>query len=280
MHAQAVRDDAGNVVVEAAAGDVDKSAHRGAPAGLPGRPHGGKVTAVDGQQRVADGGPSQLGRRIGHAQPGLVEQDGPRQRVAVGVQAGAGQSPHAVLGPHRAAVDHVFGQDAADDGPGQVELAGGVHAGHLGGLAAQQGAAVLAARLGEAGQHLGQDGLVQARGREVVEEEQRLGALHEDVVDAMVDEILAHGVVAAALGGHRDLGPDAVDAGHEQRLARRGLEQAAEGADLVADPGVPGRAHVVAAAGQGPGGGVDIDPAVGVLHGLPFAGHRDTRPSA
>ena len=36
----------------------------------------------------------------------------------------------------------------------------------------------------------------QPAGRQIVEEEQRLGALHEDVVDAVIDEIGADRVVA------------------------------------------------------------------------------------
>ena len=47
----------------------------------------------------------------------------------------------------------------------------------------------------------------QLAGGEIVEEEQRLGALHEDVVDAVVDEILADRVVHAAVEGELSLVP-------------------------------------------------------------------------
>ena len=56
--------------------------------------------------------------------------------------------------------------------------------------------------------------------REIVEEEERLGALHEDVVDAVVDEVLPDGVVA--IGEERDLQlrADAVGARDEDRIAK------------------------------------------------------------
>ena len=87
--------------------------------------------------------------------------------------------------------------DDADDEAGDVVLAVGVEARHLRGLAADQRAAVLAAAARDAGDDLLGDVRRQPAGREVVEEEQRLGALHEDVVDAVVDEVGADRVVAA-----------------------------------------------------------------------------------
>jgi hypothetical protein len=69
--------------------------------------------------------------------------------------------------------------------------------------------------------------------QEVVEEEQRLGALHEDVVDAHRHQILAHGVVAVELERQLELGAHAVGARNQHRLLvlLRQLEQRAETAD-------------------------------------------------
>ena len=72
-------------------------------------------------------------------------------------------------------------------------------------------------------------------GREVVEKEQRPRALHEDVVDAVIDEVDADG--AMHVGHERDLqlGADAVGARDENRILRARRvepEQAAERADL------------------------------------------------
>ena len=72
-------------------------------------------------------------------------------------------------------------------------------------------------------------------GREVVEEEERPRALHQDVVDAVVDEVLADRVVAVRQERDLQLGADAVGARDQHRVARSPrleAEQAAERSDL------------------------------------------------
>ena len=72
-------------------------------------------------------------------------------------------------------------------------------------------------------------------GGEIVEEEQRLGALDDDVVDAHRDEIDADRVVDAGLDGDLHLGADAVIGRDQDRILKAGrleIEQAAEAADL------------------------------------------------
>ena len=66
--------------------------------------------------------------------------------------------------------------DDADGEAGQVVLAVGVHAGQLGGLAADERAAGLLAAVGDALDHRLADGDVELARGEVVEEEERLGA--------------------------------------------------------------------------------------------------------
>ena len=53
---------------------------------------------------------------------------------------------------------------------------------------------------------------------EIVEEEQRLGALHDEIVDRHGDEIDADRVVAAGLDRDLELGADAVGRGHQHRI--------------------------------------------------------------
>ena len=101
-------------------------------------------------------------------------------------------SPTAIV----AAVDQPLAIDDADDEAGEVVFAVGVEARHLGRLAAEQRAAVVAARRRHPADDRLRDLRRQPAGREVVEKEQRLGALHQDVVDAVVDEVDADGVVA------------------------------------------------------------------------------------
>ena len=147
------------------------------------------------------------------------------ERVAVGVQAGGGEADEDVAGMDFGAGDQLGALDDADDEAGEVVFAVGVEAGHLRGLAADEGAAVGAAGVGEAGDDFLGDFAVEASGGEVVEEEERRGALHGDVVDAVVDQVGADGVVDAELEGDLELGADAVGGGDEDGLfdiCRRG----------------------------------------------------------
>ena len=76
---------------------------------------------------------------------------------------------------------------------------------------------------------------IELAGGEVVEEEQRLGALHHQVVDRHRDEIDADRVVHAGLDRDLDLGADAVVGGDQHRVLETcalEVEQSAEAADL------------------------------------------------
>ena len=66
---------------------------------------------------------------------------------------------------------------------------------------------------GDALDDVGGDVDVELAAGEVVEEEQRLGALHQDVVDAHRDEVDADGVVAVERERELELGAHAVGAG-------------------------------------------------------------------
>ena len=135
-----------------------------------------------------------------------------------------------------AAVDDRVLLDDADAEAGQVVVAGGIHAGHLRGLAADQRRAGLHAALDDAFDDRLGDVDAELAGGVVVEEEQRLGALHDDVVHAHRDQVDADRVVAAGLDRQPQLGADAVGAGDQHRLAvavERNLEQRAEAAEAA-----------------------------------------------
>ena len=96
----------------------------------------------------------------------------------------------------------------------------GLHrAGVLGHLAADERAAGLPAALGHALDELLDVVGVELADRDVVEEEQRLGALADDVVDAHGHEVDADGVEATGGLGDERLGADAVGGRHEHRVA-------------------------------------------------------------
>ena len=159
-------------------------------AGVEQRPDHAAGRSVRHEQRLADRR-AELGHRDRRPRgPRRSNAIAPRQRVAVGVQAGRRQADEHVArrdaSCRRSSASRV---DDADDEAGDVVFAVGVEARHLRGLAAEQRAAVLAARRRQTLDDLHGDVGLEPAGGEVVEEEQRLGALDEDVVDAVIDEV-------------------------------------------------------------------------------------------
>ena len=139
-----------------------------------------------------------------------------------------------VAGARAPPVDDAVAFDDADAESREVIVAVGVHAGHLGGFAADQGAARLHAALGDAGDDPLGDVHRKAPGRVVVEEEEGLRALDHDVVRAHGDEVLADAVVQAGVDREPELGADAVGAGDQDRpppAALRDFDHGAESAD-------------------------------------------------
>ena len=87
----------------------------------------------------------------------------------------------------------------------------------------------------EAGENLIEHARLQFFRADVVEKEQWPRAEHRDVVDAMVNQIRADGVMPVHREGDLQFGADAIDARDQDRLAHSGKvrrEQAAEAADF------------------------------------------------
>ena len=196
--------------------------------------HDRQIGAVCREQRVADGGAKFIEVRVGR-QSGHVEKHPARERVAVGVQTGRWQSNQHVAGDDATAIDDRRSVDSTDDEAADVIFAVRVKTRHLGGLSADQRAAVLAAGASHARHHLLCDIWRQPTGGEVVQEEQWHRALDEDVVDAVVDQVGADGVVLPRHERDLQLRADAIGAGHEHRLAmllRIEREEAAKRANV------------------------------------------------
>src|SRR6185437_1267032 len=116
-----------------------------------------------------------------------------------------------------------------------------------------------------------------------VEKEQRLSALHDDVVDVHGDEVDADAVVNAGFDGELELGADAVGGGDQHRVleaARLEIEQTAEATDATK------QTFAVGLRRQGPDrldqrvACVDIDARIAIgqsRFGLGGGGHRTTR---
>ena len=119
----------------------------------------------------------------------LLLEHAPHEREAVRVHARRGQPEHdvALLDPR--AVDQAVTVDEPDARAREVELVLAVDAGELGRLAAQEQASRLPADLGGAFDELGHLLGVDRAGGDVVEQEERVGAGREHVVDAVGREV-------------------------------------------------------------------------------------------
>ena len=146
------------------------------------------------------------------------------------------------------AVDEVGPIDEADDRPAEVDLLVAVDPGQLSRLAAEDRASRRAAHLGRPLDEL-DDLLRLDRARsDVVEEEERLGARGEDVVDAVRGEVGAAPAKPTRAPAEDELRADGVGRGGEQAplVDRVETGERAERADHGVRPGrVDGRAKAV-----------------------------------
>ena len=135
------------------------------------------------------------------------------------MQAERGQRQKHVAGAHGAGLENAAALDRADDESGEIVFAGGIGVRQFRGFAADQRAAGLMAGARHAFDELFDDVGIDAAHGEIVEEEERLGAEGEDVVDAVIDQIGADGGVDAGGGGDLQLGADAIGAGDQHGFA-------------------------------------------------------------
>ncbi len=115
----------------------------------------------------------------------------------------------------------------------------------------------------------------QAAHAEIVEEKERAGAQGQDIVDAVVDQVAADGIVAVQRDGHLELGADAVGRAN-QRLALAGrAKEGTERADTAQHARRIGRLHGAAHQIDGALAGRDIDAGRGVGATVPasITGH-------
>ncbi len=168
--------------------------------------------------------------------PGQAREldDAADQRVAVRMRAARGQADQQVAAVLFVQLrQHVAAVHGADAEAGEVEVLARVHARHLGGLAAHQRRASLPAALGDAGHHARGGRHVELAGGEIVQEQQRLGALRQEVVDAHGDQVDPDSVDQPGLDGDHQLGADAVRGRDQQRIVVAGglqVEQRPEAA--------------------------------------------------
>jgi hypothetical protein len=140
-----------------------------------------------------------------------------------------------VAWPDAPAIDERLSGYGADDKTCDIVFTVSIEAGHLRCFAADQRAAILLARGSETLDDLHGDVGIEPAGRKIIQKKQRLSTLHQDVVDAMIDEIDTDRIVDARHEGNAKLGTDAVGAGNENRIAQVQIgegEQPAERSDI------------------------------------------------
>src|SRR6266852_5717771 len=112
-----------------------------------------------------------------------------RKRIAVGVQAGGWQRDQGVSGLDSLAGQKFFAFDNTDDEAREIVFTGRIEVRHLRGFAADEGTAGFAAGAAHTFDELLDDLRIELAHREVIEEKERLGTLHENVVDTVIDEV-------------------------------------------------------------------------------------------
>ena len=142
------------------------------------------------------------------------------------------------------AVDQPLPLDDADAGAREVELAFPVDAGKLRRLAADERDPGLAADLGRALDELRDLLELDPVRRDVVEEEERLGAAGQHVVDAVGRKVGATVAKSAARPGQHELRPDRVRGRGQQPGFVEGM-QSGERAEPARTRGLDGRAQAL-----------------------------------
>ena len=208
------RQNARDVIVQAATGDVgDAVQWQPVVQGLPDR---GVIAEMWPQQHVAERSvkPRQLGI---NGMPASVEQNFPCQAVTVGMQPVRGEAYEYMSGRYLGAGDHsAFLNDTGNDSDQIVIVA--VHARHFGSFTTEHSDIANAAGGRNAAEHFFIQRATQLADTDVVHEIQRFGALHGNVIDAVVDDVMADAVVPARQAGNHQLGADTVDTGDQHRL--------------------------------------------------------------
>ena len=164
------------------------------------------------------------------------KQQLPGQRIAIGVQAGGRQAKNNVAGLDGFAGDDLSALDHADNESGKIIFALGIEARHLRGLAADECAAIVFAGFRQSLDHFFGDRAVEFARGEVIHEEHGRGALHCNIVDAVIHQIGADRVMNVHLEGQFELRANAVHARNQHWIEILCLvhrKQAAEAANLA-----------------------------------------------
>ncbi len=154
-----------------------------------------------------------------------------------------GEANHRIAGCDILSRQQCTALGGADCKAREVIIAVLVEAGHLCGLAADQRTAGLPAAFGDAGNDRRGSFRIELAAGEIIQKEQRLGALDDEIIDRHRHQIDADAVVQASLDRDLDLGANAIGRRDQHGILEAGrleVEQAAESADLGVGTGARG----------------------------------------
>ncbi len=149
---------------------------------------------------------------------------------------GGGQPQDHVAGAGFRAIDDGILLHHADAEARQVVVSAVIHAGHFGGLSADQSASGLDTPIDDAGNDALGDIDVEFAAGKIIQKEQRFGALHDHVIGAHGNQIDAHAVVAVRVDRQPKFGADPVGSRYQYRLAipvQGHFDQSAKAADAA-----------------------------------------------
>ncbi len=208
--------------------------------------------------------------------PGIlaeIENNATGEREAVRLKAAGRKTDDNVSGADGLAGNKFALLHAADDGAYKVVFTGGIKTGHLRGLTAEKRHLILFASLAKAGNDVLELNGIDLGGADVIHEKERLRALNENIVYAVVDDVLTDGVVLVHHRGDLKLGADAVSRRNEDHtLAGRNLVKAAECADSADNVGGLGGSDHLLDGSDGIHLNINIDTGLGV-RGLRLFSH-------
>src|SRR5439155_5058749 len=115
-------------------------------------------------------------------------------------------------------VDDAFALHCANNESGKIVFSIGIKTRHLSGLATDQRASIVLAGLSQAFYDFFSDLRLELSRGQVIHEEQRRGALHRDVFETLIHQVIADGVMRLHLESDLKFGADPIDAGDKHGL--------------------------------------------------------------
>src|SRR5580704_7594799 len=136
------------------------------------------------------------------------------------MQAARWQCKKRVAGANHARLKPPFSLDGANNKAREIVLTRRVKIRHLGSLAADQRAPSLLGRSAHALDNLLDDARIKLPHRQIIQKKQRLGALRQNIVHAMIQNIRTDGGMNSSSKSDLELRAHAIGASHQNRIAK------------------------------------------------------------